>query len=167
MQKYPRKVHELALQIDQPDLPNHIRRFLFNQRHPNDLFPTQDEDMSLSTFFEDKISVFHSAIATYYAPSDHSGIYGMHKQCIRSTPSWRQGPPRRDCVFIEKNENWVECEACMSHKFLFSYPSPPVVSPTPVLSFSGLSSLVMPLVVTQGCGWSSPKWRTTAHELLQ
>ena len=27
----------------------------------------------------------------------------MHKQCIRSTPNWRQGPPRRDCIFIEKD----------------------------------------------------------------
>jgi hypothetical protein len=25
----------------------------------------------------------------------------MHKQCIRSTPSWRQGPARHDCVFIK------------------------------------------------------------------
>jgi hypothetical protein len=27
----------------------------------------------------------------------------MRKQCIRSTPNWRQGPPRQDCIFIEKD----------------------------------------------------------------
>jgi hypothetical protein len=27
----------------------------------------------------------------------------MHKQRIRSAPSWRRGPPRHDCVFIEKD----------------------------------------------------------------
>jgi hypothetical protein len=28
----------------------------------------------------------------------------MHKQCIRSTPNWRQkGPPRQDCIFIKKD----------------------------------------------------------------
>ena len=27
----------------------------------------------------------------------------MHKQCIRSSPNWRQGPPRNDCIFIEKD----------------------------------------------------------------
>ena len=27
----------------------------------------------------------------------------MHRQCIRSTPKWRQGPPRHDCVFIKKD----------------------------------------------------------------
>jgi len=28
------------------------------------------------------ISVFHSAIATFYAPSDLSGLRGMHTECI-------------------------------------------------------------------------------------
>ena len=26
----------------------------------------------------------------------------MHRECIRSVVSWREGPARRDCVFIEK-----------------------------------------------------------------
>ena len=100
---YPRKAGALALQINQPDLPNYIRRFLYSQRNPDDPFPALDQDISLSTIFDDKISVFHSAFATYYAPSDPSGVHGMLKQCIRSTPNWRQGPPRRDCVFIKKD----------------------------------------------------------------
>lgn len=60
--------------------------------------------MTLLTIFDDRISVFHSAVATFYAPSDHSGIYGMHRQLIRSNPNWRQGSPRHDCVFIEKDK---------------------------------------------------------------
>ena len=94
---------DLALQIDQPDLLYHIRRFLFSQRYPDAPIPTRDQDISLSTIFDDRISVFHSATATYYAPSDHSGIYGMLKQCIRSTPKWRQGPPHHDCIFIKRD----------------------------------------------------------------
>ena len=86
-----------------PDLPNHICRFLFSQHHPDNPFPTRDQDISLSTIFNDKISVFHSATATYYAPSDHSSIFGMHKQCIWSTPIWRQGPPHCNCVFVKKD----------------------------------------------------------------
>lgn len=31
----------------------------------------------------------------------------MHKQCIRSTPQWRQGPPRHDCVFVKKDTELV------------------------------------------------------------
>lgn len=48
-----------------------------------------------------RIHVFHSAISTYYAPSDLSGIGGMHRERIRATPSWKKGPGRYDCVFVE------------------------------------------------------------------
>ena len=52
-----------------------------------------------------KISVFSSAVATYYAPSDLSGKHGMLRERIRSTKSWRKGPPRKDCIFAEKDPN--------------------------------------------------------------
>ena len=47
-----------------------------------------------------QISVFHSAVATYFAPSDPSGTHGMRRERIRSTPSWRGREPRRDCAFV-------------------------------------------------------------------
>lgn len=50
-----------------------------------------------------RISVFHSAIATYHAPSDPSGIGGLHRERIQCTPSWQHGPARRDCIFAEKD----------------------------------------------------------------
>ncbi|KAJ6563451.1 hypothetical protein B0H10DRAFT_1843668, partial [Mycena sp. CBHHK59/15] len=37
------------------------------------------------------------------APSDQSGIGGMHRERIRSVRSWRGGAPRRDCVFVEQD----------------------------------------------------------------
>jgi hypothetical protein len=46
------------------------------------------------------ISVFASAAANYYAPSDPSGVCGMRKEHIRASPSWRQGPARYDCAFV-------------------------------------------------------------------
>lgn len=48
-----------------------------------------------------RLMVFHSATATFYAPSDLSGIGGMHRERIRATPSWHGGPSRYDCVFVE------------------------------------------------------------------
>ena len=51
-----------------------------------------------------KISVFHSATATFYAPSDPSGTHGIQRERIRSTPSWRGRGPRRDCAFIVEDE---------------------------------------------------------------
>lgn len=52
-------------------------------------------------FFEGHISVYHSAIAHFYAPSDLCGTGGMHRERIRSTPLWRGQYARRDTVFIE------------------------------------------------------------------
>ena len=52
-----------------------------------------------------KISVFHSAVATYFSPSDPSGIHGMRRERIRSTPSWRGHEKRRDCAFITEDDS--------------------------------------------------------------
>ena len=51
-----------------------------------------------------KISVFHSAVATFFAPSDPSGRHGMRRERIRSTPSWRGGGARRDCAFVVEDQ---------------------------------------------------------------
>jgi len=51
-----------------------------------------------------KISVFHSAVATFLAPSDPSGSHGMRRERIRSTPSWRGREPRYDCAFIVEDD---------------------------------------------------------------
>ncbi len=41
----------------------------------------------------------------FYAPSDLSGIGGMHRERIRAVPSWHRGPPQYDCVFAEADPN--------------------------------------------------------------
>jgi hypothetical protein len=51
------------------------------------------------------ISVFHSAVAVFHAPSDPSGTHGMRRERIRSTPSWRGLGPRRDCAFIVEDDD--------------------------------------------------------------
>ena len=52
-----------------------------------------------------KISVFHSAVATFFSPSDPSGIQGMRCERIQSTPSWRGQEKRRDCVFVVEDDS--------------------------------------------------------------
>ncbi|KAM6490793.1 hypothetical protein JOM56_013756 [Amanita muscaria] len=49
------------------------------------------------------ISMYPSAKATFYAPSDISGIGGMRKERIRAVQKWRKGPARYDTVFIKLN----------------------------------------------------------------
>jgi hypothetical protein len=50
-----------------------------------------------------KISVFHSATATFCAPSNPSGIGGLYRESIRCTPCWQTGGitgRRRDCIIL-------------------------------------------------------------------
>jgi len=51
-----------------------------------------------------KVSIFNSAVATFYAPSDESGIRGMKREHIRCTPSWRNQGERRDCAIVVEDE---------------------------------------------------------------
>jgi hypothetical protein len=82
-----------------------IRRFLFDQINPDSEVPGDAVDPDMLPYFNERIHVYHSAVATYYAPSDISGTTGLIRQRIRATPSWRKGAeeesvPRYDCVFL-------------------------------------------------------------------
>ena len=67
--KYPKYLKDLAAYIYQPRLPDLIRRFLFNQLHPDDV-PGDDVSLDQCPYFSGRIFVYHSAIARFYAPSD-------------------------------------------------------------------------------------------------
>ncbi|THH16276.1 hypothetical protein EW146_g4354 [Bondarzewia mesenterica] len=100
---YPHRLAALALAVKQPRLPELVRRFLFDQLYPDAPLSASEIPLSECPVIHGQISVFHSAVAIYYAPSDPSGIGGMHKERIRATPLWRGTAPRRDCVFAEKD----------------------------------------------------------------
>jgi hypothetical protein len=55
---------------------------------------------SMYPVIEEKISIFKSAVSTFYAPSDISGIAGMHHEFIRAMPSWRNSATHHDCVLV-------------------------------------------------------------------
>jgi hypothetical protein len=78
-----------------------VRRFLYDQLNPTTATSCHEVDITLCPLFDGKISVFHSATTSFYAPSDICGASGMHRQVIRSSRSWRNGPARHDCVFVE------------------------------------------------------------------
>ncbi|KAK7684219.1 hypothetical protein QCA50_012543 [Cerrena zonata] len=98
----PRNTEELAAFIGVPQLPSLIRRFLFDQVSEGDVDPMS---VALETCPEAprRIFMYPSAVATFYAPSDLSGAGGMHRERIRAVASWRKGPPRYDCAFLEKD----------------------------------------------------------------
>jgi len=49
---------------------------------------------------EGKIHTFNTAVTTFYAPSDISGITGMCCEYIRAMSSWRNGPACYNCVLV-------------------------------------------------------------------
>ena len=99
-----RSAHALAVELGQPDFVLLIRQFLHGQLHPDSEAQSLISDDSTPNILPDfrgseKISVHNSATATFYSPSDLSGIGGMRRECIQAAQSWHKGPPRYDCIF--------------------------------------------------------------------
>ena len=81
--------HALATELGRPDFVMLIREFLHEQLHPDSeaqsLISANSTLNTLPNFRDtEKISVYKSASATFYAPSDLSGIGGMRRECIRA-----------------------------------------------------------------------------------
>ncbi|KAF8228269.1 hypothetical protein L208DRAFT_1292550, partial [Tricholoma matsutake] len=55
--------------------------------------------------FYGKITIYTSAIATFYAPSDISGVGGMRCECIHAVKSWRKGPSSYDTIFVNTDSS--------------------------------------------------------------
>ncbi|KAI6014912.1 hypothetical protein PISMIDRAFT_116972 [Pisolithus microcarpus 441] len=70
--------------------------FLCSQLHNN-----SDCNILLPDLSGSLVSVLHSAILTFYAPSGSSGLSGMHSECIQSTPCWHKHPACYNTVFLE------------------------------------------------------------------
>ncbi|KII88928.1 hypothetical protein PLICRDRAFT_698078 [Plicaturopsis crispa FD-325 SS-3] len=98
---YGKTIAEVAANIHQPRLPELVRRFLYDQTHPNSALPSADVPLDLCPQFSGRISVFHSAVARFYAPSDLCGAGGMYRERIRCNPNWRGEYARHDTVFID------------------------------------------------------------------
>ncbi|KAH9979641.1 hypothetical protein BJV74DRAFT_798277 [Russula compacta] len=74
---YPRYLSDLAKHINQPKLPEHIRHFLYDQLNPDSANFGADMPLHECPFFDGHVSVYHSATAHFYAPSDLCGAGGM------------------------------------------------------------------------------------------
>jgi hypothetical protein len=84
-----------------------IRRFLYDHLYPDSRLPSHQLETTAYPNLDGRVRllIFYSATATFRAPSDASGITGMHREYIRATPSWRQGPPRYDCIFVNSADD--------------------------------------------------------------
>ena len=94
---YPSQLHALAAHIKQPEFPLAFSQFLYKCFHPDiQITPSTLEECPT---FDGAIKVYHSAVATFYAPSDLSGSGGLRHEWIWSTPCFF-GHPHRDTMFV-------------------------------------------------------------------
>ncbi|KAG1737964.1 hypothetical protein EDB19DRAFT_1829259 [Suillus lakei] len=74
----------IADQIGQPNFTTLIQHFLHNQYHTNSNSSSSDFSQSALPEIYEKITLYTSAMATFFAPSDLSGIGGMRYERIRT-----------------------------------------------------------------------------------
>jgi hypothetical protein len=86
-----------------PNFPMLVRRFLYDQLYPDNLLSSSEVPLRECPSYSGKVRVYNSAVAIFHAPSDGSGIYGMRREHIRAVKSWRKGPGRYDCVFLNRD----------------------------------------------------------------
>ncbi|KAL0957170.1 hypothetical protein HGRIS_003262 [Hohenbuehelia grisea] len=97
---YPRDVRDLGNHIGHPDLERLIRKYLHIQASADDASFLAEDPVLLAG---KSIFKYASAIATFHAPSDLSGLHGMHREHIYASAK-RKGGARFDCVFVGNSE---------------------------------------------------------------
>ena len=81
-------------------IPKASPKFLYKQLCQNNTeFPSWGAHLRI----DGKIHAFFSAIVTFHAPSDISGISSMWREHIRATSSWKRGQARYDTVLVNTN----------------------------------------------------------------
>ncbi|KAJ7845711.1 hypothetical protein B0H14DRAFT_2357935, partial [Mycena olivaceomarginata] len=85
---YPKYLVALAAHIGQPTFPLLLRRFLHAEVHGPLAEGAVPPPLDACPVFAGHITVHHSAIARFYAPSNLGGAGGMYRERIRSNPSW-------------------------------------------------------------------------------
>src|SRR5258708_35558716 len=88
--------------LKQPDFIDLIHWFLYAQCH----LESNIEHISLNDLpaFHQKVTLYPSAVATFYAPSDISGTGGMRCEYIRATSDWgKKHECRYDCIFVNSD----------------------------------------------------------------
>ncbi|KAF8270724.1 hypothetical protein EI94DRAFT_1698596 [Lactarius quietus] len=119
---YPSQLHALVAHIKQLKFPLLFSQFLSKCCHPDvQIAPSTLEECPA---FDSTIKVHHSAVATFYAPSDISGSGSLWCEKIQSTPSFL-GHPHCDTTFVVTDNSWPGMEGleigCIQLFFSFQY----------------------------------------------
>ena len=77
-----------------------MQLFIRDQQQDNNYESDAASSSSELPHLANKLLVYAFAVATFYAPSDLSGINGMRSERIRAVNTWRHGNDRFDCMFL-------------------------------------------------------------------
>ena len=100
-------------QVGKHNLIQLIQEFVYEQQHPG----SSTRNMPNLPPFYTIITIHTTAIATFHAPSDLSGIGGMKCEHIHAVSHWRRGPGHYDTLFINApadnvDDNAEDLSAC-------------------------------------------------------
>ncbi|KAF9497958.1 hypothetical protein BDN71DRAFT_1481491 [Pleurotus eryngii] len=87
---YPHRLDLLAEHINVPELQGLMQRFLYDYLYPDVHYSSNDIALDDCLDIHSKVSVYHSAIAMLFAPSDMS--------------DWHGSGERRDCAFVVEDQ---------------------------------------------------------------
>lgn len=90
---------DIVNQLSLPQFPQLLSSYLQEYVEPRASNPAK---LQLRRPSHLRLDLHPSAIATFHAPSDHSGTAGMRRERIRAVDSWMGGPGRYDTVFIKE-----------------------------------------------------------------
>ena len=114
----------IAHHLDRPNFLLLLRQFLYMQHHnPPSIGDIPPSELPYISPLATKLSIHHSAVSVFFAPSDLSGTSGMRRERIRAVPAWRRGPPRYDTVLIStdrEREGMLGLDVARVHLF-FSF----------------------------------------------
>ncbi len=96
-------MEHVAAQLAQPNLLQLIGEFLYDQLYADEDHSAEDVQVANLPIFHGRVSVYYSAKAFFYAPSEISGTGGMHSELIRSNPLWRNQYHRFDTILVDVN----------------------------------------------------------------
>ncbi|KAG2035375.1 hypothetical protein BDR03DRAFT_1012544 [Suillus americanus] len=80
--KRARTIHALAEELGVPNLPRLVHLFLYDKLLADDEHTSDTIPHSACPRFEGRIKVFGSAVSTFFALSNPSGIGGMRCECM-------------------------------------------------------------------------------------
>ncbi|KAJ2922288.1 hypothetical protein H1R20_g14809, partial [Candolleomyces eurysporus] len=96
-----RNVHEVANEIQQPQLPDRVCQYIHNYSSNHIAQSLQEIDLNDCPDVSGlRIHTYPSARAVFFAPSDISGVEGMRAERIRAVGRWQGHQPWYNCVFI-------------------------------------------------------------------